>query len=803
MSDVANTAGEVHGNLVQAGVINGDVVLHQNLRVEPGDLDRARLRAEGWASAEQRLTAYLRAAVQVAVEHPYPGVLPGTQPPALSEVYLEQLAEGESFARVPAEVVFHRQDDCVVDGGPGSGKSSLLRMGVLKLVDLLAAGRDGAQVPVRILASDLLADRPFGESLAAATRADFGSGAMRGFSPEFFSEPPVAGGRWLVMVDGLDEVVGVGHRGRVLRRLARIAHDHNDTHRLLVATRPMLSDDLRQVGRWQRTGFRLQAFGRYQLPAFARSWFDALRVPDPEGLARRFTASIDRMGLGSLAATPLMATMLCQLFAARPEAELPTGRREVYLRFTELLYGRVLAGPPPTEQAVLGLREAHLDLARTIAKRRQEGVTTPTVELLADLTASRRPPGSPEPRWRDLVVEVMQSTGLFAPHRGDLKFIHQTIAEFLAAEHVAIDPRRGFRARIELFGWAHNRNPTLAATRSAHSAETEWNDNSYLRFLLGAWLANGYAPARIALSRMARRGGANALEGIRLFADLAADGVDIGDGLRKRMTRSLRALAEGETTRYVDRCAAAKLLSRHGDPRGQEILHQFALNRRLHVAARVHAAVELEERGTWLLLNALSEPLSADDRLVVLNGLGRVDPAEACLRLRALAGVDATPVAVRAEAAVALVRLGDPAGHRIALRLGRTGAAASFGALATLIELAGEDRKTRARLLEVLSATARNSRSSPESRYEAASALLSVERRAALQYLAALARATGAPAAWRMRAAALRVEAMPNPEVALLLSTAQATWHNLDADLRERVERLLRRHGAWERFPFR
>lgn len=808
MFETTNNAGPVHGNLVQAGVIHGGVVLHHHLRVEPSDLERARLREEGWESPEQRLVDYLTAALRLAVEHPYPGVLPHSQPPPLSEVYLEQLATDELLAGIPAELVFRREDDCVVSGGPGAGKSSLLRMGVVKLVQSLAAGAEDAQVPVRILATDLLPDRPFAESLAAATRADFGAGAMRGWSAGFFREPPISGGRWLVMVDGLDEVSGVENRGRMLRQLSRIAHDHHDTHRLLVATRPMLEVDERQVRQWQRTSFRLQEFRQHQLPVFAKAWFEALGLPDPRGLAARFTTSVERMSLGTLATTPLMATMLCQLFAARPDAKLPTTRREVYQRFTGLLYSRVLSSTPPAlhVDSVVRLREAHVRVARAIAKLRQEGETAPTVELLAKFTSAARPQDLPEARWRDLVYDVMLSTGLFAAHRDDLKFIHQTMAEFLAAEHVATSRWRSLRTHVELFGLAHNRNPTESSVRSRHSARTEWNNNSYIRFLLAAWLAGGFPLTRVGLARVARRGGAETLAGIGLFTDLAADGVDIGDRLRRHMTDSLRKLTNDRKAPFRDRCAAAILLWRHGDHYGEAALRRFASTGHRSVPDRVRAAVALEEEGLPLLRAMLGEKLRPEEQLHVVDGLAAIDVTAAHPVLHELVWRRGNPQQVRAEAVVRLVRTGDPAGHRLAVAMFRDTVAGHAETLRALCELVGrtvDDPPVHRRLLRAVIEAADSRTNSPDLRLSAADFLLSTRRRVALRCLVDIAKDQVAAPGWRIEAALRHAVVNSDREFSatLLVSVFTATRRRLDDDDRRRVESVLRTLGAADRIP--
>lgn len=73
---------------------------------------------------------------------------------------------------------------------------------------------------------------------------------------------------------------------------------------------------------------------------FARSWFQALRLPEVDEVTRRFIRSLERAGISDLARMPLVATMLCQLYAARPDEPLPGSRGQLYRKFVELLHER-------------------------------------------------------------------------------------------------------------------------------------------------------------------------------------------------------------------------------------------------------------------------------------------------------------------------------------------------------------------------------------------------------------------------------------------------------------------------------
>ncbi|WP_433261622.1 hypothetical protein ACQPZF_27340 [Actinosynnema sp. CS-041913] len=120
----------------------------------------------------------------------------------------------------PAGVLFDRSEDSLLVGGPGAGKSSLLRSAVTFLVERWLRG-ETPPAPVRVLATDFVASSPLPEAIAASVRANLSAlGLLHSWPPGFFAEPPIPGGSWLVPVDGLDEVIDHEQRKAILTKLA-------------------------------------------------------------------------------------------------------------------------------------------------------------------------------------------------------------------------------------------------------------------------------------------------------------------------------------------------------------------------------------------------------------------------------------------------------------------------------------------------------------------------------------------------------------------------------------------------------
>ncbi|MER6375522.1 trypsin-like peptidase domain-containing protein [Streptomyces mirabilis] len=556
------------------------------------------LRAGGWAFPSRQLRTYLEAAERAAEAHPYPGVVPGNVAPPLSTVYVSQHAHSLRTDRGPEEAggeerlqagdVIEHHADALVTGGPGAGKSSLLRSLVRERVvrwrvddtsDATHRATHSAPtlVPVYVQASDLVEDRPLAEALEAAARADVGRHSPLGTWPvEFFRERPSAQTSWLVLVDGLDELVSRDQREVVLTRLAgiRAADPEAATYRCVLATRPV--PELLSPGPagWPAATFDLLPFDSLQLREFAARWLTALGLPDPEQAAERFTLQFGERHREALVRVPLMATMLCQLFADQPKPPLPTARHEVYRSFVGLLQSRQYSDAPTgiiaqarTAAARYGVAAASAaerlptqvaDLAGQFALARLDGQNSTAVDFFASQTEEIRPSDVPEDIWQSILLETMRRSGLFTERGGDLVFIHQTLLEFLAARQLARDSERVGDELRELFGRWGRRLPA------------EWRQHdSFTRFLIAAVCEHPL------LAKALWRCGTG-WQGALFVARLVQDGIPVTARAMRRSADTLAAIAtKPECTGFFRRELAYHLRGL-GDDRDTDILFTVA-----------------------------------------------------------------------------------------------------------------------------------------------------------------------------------------------------------------------------------
>lgn len=348
---------------------------------------------------------------------------------------------------VPLTEVLDGDRHLVVVGEPGAGKSTLCHLHTQRICDHWLDGADGPPplaepvLPLRVPARALAADAPWGELLAEGAQEALGSLLTHRPRPSLLGRRAL-GARWLVFVDGLDEITDRDARAQVIRAVAARMRRAAD-HRLVVTTRPL--DDA-ELAPFEQNGvdtYVLQPFGAVELDEFAAGWFRAQDPATYRARAEEFTRQVRDGRLRELVRNPLLATIAAIAKTLEPERGLPGTTTELYGRFMDHLLADSASGRRTLPQLRRSLRDrpARLALAEWVEERRVEIVEhlaatrlagdAPLFDAACAWVAQRRdelPSG-----WREDLRAVLAGCGVFVRAETTLRFLHHSFAEFLAA----------------------------------------------------------------------------------------------------------------------------------------------------------------------------------------------------------------------------------------------------------------------------------------------------------------------------------------------------------------------------------
>jgi hypothetical protein len=463
------------------------------LGLPPADrlpLLRGEARAQASPADGSRLTGYLRAARAVARAHPYAIVRAGAPP--LTTVYMRQrvcpevprasdrsphrsgprvtaVQEQEAAAAQAAELL--QRDDpldvlgsyrgVLVTGGPGTGKSSLLRYVTETLAEAWLRDGSAAFLPVLVHADALTSGQPFPDAIAGAVTRDLGTLLDDAIPGVMLGEPPAPGVPWLIMVDGIDEVLDAAERAKALQA---VSHRFRDpAYRFLLASRMLPQAEFQTLTDAGFKHFDLQPLTEEESVILARRWFHALGK-DP-AVVDRFMTELLRGRLGQLARNPLIVTAVCVALADDPGHELPMSRADLYERLVTSLIGKPFTQFNALERLQNRIRQYGDEPRRAVdrllgnirplteflaRRRRAQAVQRLLLDYAEEFPDSSLPPPLDNATWRGILSEVLRQNGCLLQQGRDFAFIHQTVMEYLAACTIMDSPRLRRMERLGL-----------------------------------------------------------------------------------------------------------------------------------------------------------------------------------------------------------------------------------------------------------------------------------------------------------------------------------------------------------------
>jgi hypothetical protein len=360
-----------------------------------------------------------------------------------SSALQRETGRSEDVPPVNLAEALNQHESLLVIGDPGSGKSTLANQLGHRLAQLWLretavhkAPLVEVVVPLRLPAT-LLADEegPWSETVRNTVRRSLGRGLVSEPSASLFSGR-VAGARWLLFVDGLDEIADVNQRTDLIRTLAGHTRP-GGAFRFVITTRPLSNSELAPLRAATVGCYEMQPFDRDQLAAYARRWFEQQprHTPDAERSSKRFLDDTKGGALQELVKNPLLATIALVQATLRPAQPLPTSLIALYRSFIEILRRNRLPAPagqngPTTPSWVVDILD---HLLATLAQRQVEG----NEDHLGDiepLVRSALGELRPLPTdWQQTVTSAVNQSGIVVITGDRIRFTHHSFAEFLTS----------------------------------------------------------------------------------------------------------------------------------------------------------------------------------------------------------------------------------------------------------------------------------------------------------------------------------------------------------------------------------
>ena len=379
--------------------------------------------------------------------------VPGNQDEQAPDKHTGLASTSSLGPAVPLDDLLRQENHLIVVGGPGQGKTTLTLQLAAQIADRWIqereSGRTGdtqtALLALRVAAAVLAVESgPWDAAVARVAGGELGRSLDRAL-PDDLVGRHAQDGKWLVIVDGLDEITDPAVRRDIVRLLAQ-RMDTDPRVRLLITTRDLPGGELDVLERSGATRCVLAPFDTEQLTAFAHAWFG--ESAEGRRLSAGFLAGLDDAAPRELLQIPLLATIAAILYGQSPDAPLPGNSYTLYEQYFAYLATARVEQTTRQWGTIRARLAAALDGDATAADQLESGRRT-LVEYLAqravagevDLLAAAvswldrhggRAARIRVPDWPALVASVLNATGLFL-NTSTLRFVHLSLAEHLAA----------------------------------------------------------------------------------------------------------------------------------------------------------------------------------------------------------------------------------------------------------------------------------------------------------------------------------------------------------------------------------
>lgn len=333
------------------------------------------------------------------------------------------IVTGPSGARLPAGRMFEQPDNLLIMGPPGAGKTTLLRSRAALLAQRFIQQEQRTPVvraPLLVGAAQLKSMRLGKGLLEALARC-----CEQDYLVHFEADELAAvfrAGRIELLVDGLDELgldwnQTVGDLSDLFRATPQL--------RAIVSSRPAALT------------VNFTNFVTYSIPPLDRSralkLLQTLGTDQPEAKKRFVEEVLDRPELGGLTLSPLMVSMLYEVFLH--QGRVPINRSLTYSLIVDILFDRERA--KHRHEQLLSPSERHRAIAAIAVAMETRSLTQISGAQVRDLLSKILP----DQLTYDALAAELTTDGLFVEH--DYRvfgFVHRSFQEFFVASYFRDDP---------------------------------------------------------------------------------------------------------------------------------------------------------------------------------------------------------------------------------------------------------------------------------------------------------------------------------------------------------------------------
>lgn len=415
---------------------------------------------------EPWLEDVLRSLESSAERFPYETL--GVRKPAIFDIFVEQDISPKFRSRTNPEEknesdhealtlsrALAMHDHLLITGNPGAGKTTLGQHLARQIARYWLRDSDSIPwpaevvVPMRITAAELRGSAPWHQQLCDAAVST--GMLVAPITPHHFGGR-THGVRWLVIVDGLDEISSPEDRYKVLKKLVREMRP-NSHCRLVVTSRSLTQEELKPFEDVPRIGFyTLREFDESQQRKFIENWFRAQGAENSEELACEFMQELDEAGLCEVVQNPLLLTIAAVFRSRNPEAKLPVGRIALYESFllqlerarandTETVQDFKNKWPTQAQRQLAGWMYANrTSLLTHLAWKYVEEREAPQLLHVGMNWVSTNFPDMVDCTDDPVIVlsQFLSHTGVLTFDGKSIEFLHRSFAEFICAQDHAL-----------------------------------------------------------------------------------------------------------------------------------------------------------------------------------------------------------------------------------------------------------------------------------------------------------------------------------------------------------------------------